>query len=67
MKVVDVVELGLGANAALCDIHRLHWNTDAHGAKGRYQSAEAKMKSPFIVELKPMEIHTFNITVEYTI
>jgi lysosomal alpha-mannosidase len=67
MKVVDVVELGLGANAALSDIHRLHWNTDAYGAKGRYQSAEAKMKSPFIVELKPMEIHTFNITVEYTI
>ena len=31
MKVVDVVELGLGANAALSDIHRLHWNTDAQG------------------------------------
>ena len=31
MKVVDVVELGLGANAALSDIHRLHWNTDSAG------------------------------------
>ena len=27
MKVVEVVELGLGGNALLSDIHRLHWNT----------------------------------------
>lgn len=27
MKVIEVVELGLGANAVLSDIHRLQWNT----------------------------------------
>ena len=27
MKVVEAVELGLGGNARLSDIHRLHWNT----------------------------------------
>ena len=35
MKVVEVVELGLGANAALSDIHRLHWNT-ASSKTGTY-------------------------------
>ena len=38
------------------------------GAKRRYQRPrQPKMKSPFTVELKPMEIRTFNITVEYTV
>ena len=27
MKVVGAVELSLGGNAALSDIHRLNWNT----------------------------------------
>ena len=32
MKVVDAVELSLGANALLSDIHRLHWKTKTAGA-----------------------------------
>ena len=37
------------------------------GTKGKYRPEVTKIKPPFIVELRPMEIRTFNITVEYTV
>ena len=71
MKVVGAVELGLGGNAVLSDIHRLKWNTQTSSIGTATDSHHKprpvlKMKAPFVVELKPMEIRTFNITVEYT-
>ena len=34
MKVVEAVELGLGANVPLSDIHRLQWKTKSSNRKG---------------------------------
>jgi lysosomal alpha-mannosidase len=66
MKVVESVELGLGGNAALTDIARLHWNTDSSRRGHRVpRQPVGKMEPPFKIELRPMEIRTFYITVEY--
>ncbi|CAI8046007.1 Lysosomal alpha-mannosidase, partial [Geodia barretti] len=64
MKVVEAVELGLGGNALLSDIHRLHWNTASSRTGGGRRPTE-KLSPPFTIVLKPMEIRTFNITVTY--
>lgn len=40
-------------------------NADKAAVHNKQQAARVQMKAPFLIELKPMEIRTFNITVEY--
>ena len=64
-KVTEAIELTLGGNAELSKVQRLQWNTMNAGQSHSFHNSKPVEGPSFIVELRPMEIRTFNITVEF--
>lgn len=70
-NVLGMLEMGLGGNIQLNEMERLHWNTEKWGPADRHDPVHKMGGDPATqgevgtVELQPMEIKTFLLSVEW--
>ena len=63
-SITEVNELVLSGNAPLSSVHRMKWETDDEEASSETQHKPVEGPN-FTVTLKPMEIRTFEVKIEF--
>ena len=63
--ITSVIELGLGANAKLSDISRMHFATNNQNSKDWSQVYDPPKGDDLTIKMSPMQIRTFSATYKW--